>query len=185
MNRTAEELSAGLVEVLRSPKNCGTLELIVRRPKIDAREVVDVAELCIIEGLVGDNWRTRGSRHTEDGSAHPDMQLTVMNSRVIALLAGDRQRWQLAGDQLFLDLDLSPNNLPAGSRLSIGSAIVEVSATPHTGCKKFADRYGIEALRFVNSAQGRRMRLRGLNAKVIRPGKIKIGDAAALQEHTT
>ncbi len=180
MHRTMEELKAGLEEILQSPRNFGALELIVRRPRIDARELLDAAELDVSAGLVGDNWRTRGSRHTADGSAHPDTQVTIMNSRAIALLAGDRSRWQLAGDQLFVDLDLSVNNLPAGTRLSIGSAVVEISARPHTGCKKFANRYGVEAIKFVNSTEGCQLRLRGANAKVVQPGQIKVGDVAFL-----
>lgn len=180
MHRTMGQLKAGLEEILQSPRNFGALELIVRRPRIDARELLGSAELDVSAGLVGDDWRTRGSPDTADASALPDTQVTLMNSRVIALLAGDRRRWQLAGDQLFLDLDLSVNNLPAGARLSIGSAVVEISARPHAGCKKFAKRYGVEAIKFVNSTEGSQLRLRGANAKVVQSGHIKLGDVAFL-----
>lgn len=172
---TTAELEAGLDAVRRSPKDEGVLEMIVRRPKADEREVLDEGELDRAEGLVGDSWSVRGSSRTADGSAHPDMQLNVMNSRVIDLVAGGRERWPLAGDQLYLDLDLSEENLPAGTRLSLGGAVIEVTAQPHTGCKKFVARFGADAMKFVNSAEGRRLRLRGLNAKVITGGVIRVG----------
>jgi len=139
---TKAELEAGLAEIRQSPKDEGVLEMIVRRPQSGEREVLAVGELDLIEGLVGDNWRTRGSSLTADGSAHPEMQLNVMNSRVIALVAQNKGRWHLAGDQLFIDLDLSAENLPPGSRLAIGSAVIEVTAPPHTGCQKFVERFG-------------------------------------------
>jgi hypothetical protein len=171
-----EELEAGLEEILRSPKDMGRLELIVRRPTVDEREVLETAELNLTEGLVGDSWKNRGSSRTLDGSPHPLMQLNIMNSRVIALVAQDKERWPLAGDQLFLDLDLSEENLPAGTRLSVGSAVIEVTPQPHTGCQKFVARFGLEAMKFVNSPVGRQLHLRGINAKVIEPGRIRVRD---------
>jgi MOSC domain-containing protein YiiM len=114
-----------------------------------------------------------------DGSAHPDMQLNVMNSRAIALIAQDKSRWPLAGDQLFVDLDLSAENLPAGTMLALGSAVIEVTNQPHTGCQKFVTRFGVDALKFVNSPERRALRLRGINAKVVRPGTIRVGDRIA------
>lgn len=175
---TMEELEAGLGEVLRSPKDEGVLELIVRRPREDEREVLAEAELREDEGLAGDSWGARRSSRTPDGSPHPEMQLNIMNSRVIALLARTRERWPLAGDQLFLDLDLSDANLPVGSRLSVGSAVIEITAQPHLGCKKFVARFGSDAMKFVNSPVGKRLRLRGVNAKVVRPGLIRVGQVA-------
>jgi len=127
---------------------------------------------------VGDNWRTRSSSRTPDGSAHPDMQLNVMNSRVIALVAQNKDRWPLAGDQLFIEMDLSAANLPPGTRLAIGSAVIEVTAQPHTGCKKFVERFGLDAMKFVNSPVGEQLHLRGINAKVVQPGVIRLGDVA-------
>jgi hypothetical protein len=171
-----KELEAGLEAIRQAPKDAGVLEQIVRRPEIDVREVLEEGALDLAMGLVGDSWKARGSTRTEDGSAHPDMQLNVMNARVIALLAQDRERWQLAGDQLFIDLDLSVENLPPGTRLALGSAVIEVTDQPHTGCAKFMSRFGKDALKFVNSTEGRALRLRGLNARVVQTGVIRVGD---------
>lgn len=175
---TAAELEAGLDEIRQSPKDEGVLRLIVRRPEVGVREVLDEGQLDLVDGLVGDTWRLRKSKRTADGSPHPDMQLNIMNVRVVDLVAQDQSRWPLAGDQLFLDMDLTDENLPAGTRLAIGSAIVEVTPEPHTGCAKFVERFGLDAMKFVNSETGRQMRLRGLNAKVVQPGTVRVGDVA-------
>ena len=170
------ELEAGVAHFRQSPKDEGTLELVVRRPQSGAREVLGEGQLDLGEGLVGDSWRTRGSSRTADGSAHPEMQLNLMNSRVIAHVAQDHDRWQLAGDQLFVDLDLSKANLPAGTQLAIGTAVIEVTAEPHTGCAKFVERFGADAMKFVNSPVGKELCLRGINAKVVQPGVVRPGD---------
>jgi len=175
---TMKELEAELDEIRRSPRDEGRLVLIVRRPQTDQREVLVEGQLDLKEGLVGDNWQARGSSSTGDGSADFDRQLTLMNSRVIALLAPDRERWSLAGDQLYIDMDLSSQNLPPGTRLQLGSAIIEVTAPPHTGCKKFVSRFGADAMKFVNSPLGRKLCLRGINARVVQAGVIRVGDAA-------
>ena len=171
------ELEAGLGEIRRSPRDEGVLELIVRRPQTDEREVLEEGELHAEEGLLGDSWRRRRSSRTADGSPHPDTQLNIMNSRAIALVARDRGRWPLAGDQLYIDLDLSDENLPPGTRLALGSAVIEVTAQPHTGCNKFVARFGLDAMKFVNSTVGKQLRLRGINARVVQPGVIRVGDA--------
>jgi hypothetical protein len=173
---TAEELEAGLEDICLSPKDNGVINMIVCRPGVEKREVLLEAKLDLAEGLVGDNWKVRGSASTADGSAHPDMQINIMNSRVIALLAQEPERWQLAGDQLYIDMDLSAENLPAGSRLALGSAVLEITAKPHSGCKKFAARFGLDALKFVNSPLGKQLHLRGVNARVIQSGTIQTGD---------
>jgi hypothetical protein len=173
-----EELEAGLDAIRQSPKNEGVLELIVRRPRVGEREELQEGKLDVADGLVGDTWSTRGSSRSKDGLAHPDMQLNVMNSRVIALVAQERERWHLAGDQLFVDLDLSGENLPPGTRLALGSAVIEVTPQPHTGCQKFVSRFGVDAMKFVNSPLGRQLNLRGINAKVVLPGVIRVRDAA-------
>jgi hypothetical protein len=175
---TTEELEAALDHLRQAPKNDGVVELIVRRPEVDQREVLDEAEIDVAVGLVGDNWIARGSRRTPDGSAHPEMQINIMNSRVTALVAQEKERWPLAGDQLYIDMDLSKENLPAGSRIAVGSAVLEVSPLPHTGCHKFVARFGLEAMQFVNSELGRALCLRGINAKVIQGGTVKVGQTA-------
>jgi len=181
-HRTTEELT-GYLDTLRSaPADTGTLTLVVRRPAVGEREILDVGELHPNHGLVGDTWAVRGSKRTADGTSHPDMQLNVMSSRMVAFLAGDDQERQaLAGDQLYLDLDLSEENLPAWTRLEIGSAgrgaVIEVTDQPHTGCAKFIERFGEAAMRFVNGREGRPLRLRGLNARVVVPGPVRPGDA--------
>ena len=176
---STEAIEAGLDEIRRSPTDRGVVELIVRRPAIDEREVLEEGTLDALVGLVGDTWPDRFSRRTEDGSPHPDMQLNIMNARAIRLLADspDRDRWALAGDQLYLDLDLSEANLPAGTRLALGTAVIEITGQPHTGCEKFSARFGVDALRFVNSPVGRELHLRGINARVVESGVVRVGDA--------
>lgn len=172
----SEALEAGLEQIQASPKDLGSVEMIVRRPDTDQREALQRAELDISEGLIGDNWQRRGSSRTADGSAHPEMQLNIMNARVIELVAGSRDRWPLAGDQIYVDLDLSKENLPAGTCLQLGTAIIEVTAIPHTGCKKFVERFGLEAMKFVNSGLGKTLCLRGINARVVQSGSFEVGN---------
>lgn len=171
-----EQMEAGLEEIRKSPRDSGTLKLIVCRPDVGVRAVQETAELDPAVGLVGDNWKTRGSRHTPDGMAEPDKQLNVMNSRAVALVAKHPDRWALAGDQLFVDLDLSSANLPTGTNIEIGTALIQVTSPPHLGCGKFAARFGNDAMMFVNSPKGRELNLRGINARVVRPGVITVGD---------
>lgn len=171
MYRTTEELEAHLDEIRDSPTDNGTLEMIVRRPDIGERETVDEGRLDPDVGLVGDNWRTR----VGDADSREN-QLTLMNSRVADAVAVTRDRWPLAGDQLYVDMDLSTANLPAGTRLALGDAVIEISTLPHTGCAKFSERFGARALRFANVGEGAELRLRGVNARVVTGGTIRIGD---------
>ena len=176
-HRTHDELDPGLAHVRRAPRDVGVLEMVVVRPRTDARTVVDEAVLDPEFGVVGDTWIERGSSRTADGGPNPDAQVTVMSSRAIALVAGSRDRWPLAGDQLYVDLDLGVDNLPPGSVLEIGSARLEVTAAPHTGCAKFSERFGVEALRLTATPEGRSLRLRGLNARVLLGGEVRTGDS--------
>ena len=169
-NLFSADLESGLAHIKASPADAGTLDMIVRRPAVGLREVLEVGELDTTVGLVGDSW---GTRERVD----PDAQLNVMNARMATLLAPDVEGRSLAGDQLYLDIDLSDANLPAGSRLRIGEAVIEITPKPHTGCKKFAERFGAEMTRFVNTGEGKRLHLRGVCAKVVEGGTIRLGDA--------
>ena len=170
-------LEQSLDHIREAPEDGGTVELIARRPAEDEREVLTEARLNTHDGLEGDTWRARGSSRTPDGAANPEAQLTLMNARAAAAIAGERERWALAGDQIYVDLDLSRTNLPPGSRVQIGSAVIEFSEAPHTGCAKFSARFGNDALRFVNSPTGRDLRLRGANCRVVKAGTVRPGDA--------
>jgi MOSC domain-containing protein YiiM len=170
------ELQAGLEMIRQSPKDYGVLKMIVRRPQEDERESLQEAEVIIADGLVGDTWKSRGNRHMPDGSANPKAQITMMNARSIALVAQTEDRWALAGDQLYVELDLSVENLPAGTRLGIGSAVFEVSDVPHTGCAKFSNRFGVDAMKFVNSPEGKQLHLRGINTRIVQAGIVHVGD---------
>ena len=178
-NLTTEQLEAALDWIRRAPKDRGHLALIVRRPAVDVRESPQQGQLSLTEGLVGDSWQHRSSKSTPDGRPDPERQLTLINDRLASLVARDPERRQLAGDQLYVDFDLSIENTPPGTRLSIGSAVVEVTEPPHLGCSKFVARFGKEAMQFVNSATGRALRLRGANAKVVAAGTIRLGDVVA------
>lgn len=174
MTFSLSELEAGIDRIIDAPSDSGVLSLIVRRPAEGEREVLEVGELDLAYGLVGDRWGTQARAF----GGPPDVtnQINIMSARAISLIAGDPDRWPLAGDQLYLDFDISEDNLPAGSHLMIGEAIIEVSAIPHTGCQKFSRRFGVDAIRFVNSEAGRKLRLRGFNAHVVSPGTIRRGD---------
>jgi hypothetical protein len=174
---TESEIAARLNEMDASPADNGTVEMIVSRPDIGERDVLQEGKFHVDRGLLGDNWFARGSRHTDDGSARPGTQVAIMNSRVIAAIEPQRERWPLAGDQLFLDFDLSAENLPAGQRLQIGEAVLEISKIPHNGCSKFSQRFGKDATHFVNSREGRAARRRGVNARVVKTGVVRVGDS--------
>ena len=176
-HRDLATLEAGRDQILASPKDDGRIDLIVRRPAVDERETVTEATLDTLEGLVGDCWRARGAKSMPDGSANPKAQLTLMNTRVAALVASTPERMPLAGDQFFVDFDLSAGNVPPGTLLAIGDAVIEVSDEPHLGCRKFLDRFGKDAHRFVSSNADRLLNLRGINAFVVAGGSVRTGDA--------
>jgi hypothetical protein len=175
---SAAELEQGVEHILATPRDDGELKLIVQRPDVDQRNTPQHARLDVEQGLVGDNWLARGSRHMPDGVADPDMQLNIMNTRVVHAVAGSEDRWALAGDQLFIDMDLSRENLPPGTQLQLGDAAIEITEPPHTGCKKFAARFGVDAMVFVNSGRGKELNFRGICAKVVKSGDIRLGDIA-------
>ncbi len=175
---TRKELEAGLPHIQASSRDSGVIEMIVRRPATGEREVLEAGRLDVRVGLEGDMWAVRPGSRTPDGGPDPDKQVTLMNSRLIQLIAGSRESWPLAGDQLYVDLDLSAANLPPGTRLTVGEGEVEIEITakPHTGCAKFVERFGVEAAKFVNSQAGRALNLRGVNARVLRSGTVRRGD---------
>ena len=179
--RTFDELDAMIGGIRDAPSETGVVVLIVRRPAVDEREVVDQARLDVVEGMVGDTWRVRGSSSTPDRSADPQAQLTVMNGRAAKAVAGDVSQWPLAGDQIYVDFDISVEHLPPGTRLTIGDAEIEVSEKPHTGCAKFSGRFGKDALRFVSTPEGRRLRLRGMNARITKSGTVRVGDPISVR----
>lgn len=172
----ADDLAAGLDAVRRSPSDSGVVDLLVIRPRVEERQVCDSVELDLERGIVGDTWMERGSSRSADGGPDPDAQVTVMNARAARLVAGDRERMPLAGDQVYVDLDLSTENLPTGTLLDFGDAALEVTASPHTGCAKFSARFGVDALRLTATPEGRLLRLRGINTRVVRAGTIRVGD---------
>ena len=180
--RTFEELEAMLAGIRDAPTETGVVELLVRRPAVDEREVVDEIRLDVVEGVVGDTWRARGKPHTPDGSANPQAQITLANARALAAIAGDVSRWPLAGDQIYVDFDIGVEHLAPGTTLAIGDAEVEVSEKPHTGCAKFSARFGADALRFVSTPEGRALRLRGMNARITKSGTVRVGDPISIRQ---
>lgn len=174
--KSLEELEAGIDLIRAAPATTGLVEMIVCRPEIGQRRVLEMAELTLSDGLRGDNWHVRPDSKAPNGRAHPDMQLNLMNARVIDLVAGSRQAWPLAGDQFYVDFDLSRENVPPGTRLQLGSAVLQVTSEPHLGCQKFQNRFGKDAVRFVNSDIGKLLNMRGINARVVVPGIVRTGD---------
>ena len=178
-HRSTEELEAALRNIREAPASSGTIQLIVRRPGEDAREVLSEARINADEGIEGDTWNQRGTSFSADGGPHPNKQVTIMNSRAAAAVIGPIERWPLAGDQIYADLDIGHEALPAGTQLAVGDAVLEVAVEPHTGCAKYAARFGREAMRFVNTGEGRELRLRGVNCRVVQPGTVRVGDSVS------
>jgi MOSC domain-containing protein YiiM len=170
-----ETLRAGLPMLHLSPVDNGHLTLIVARPQEDERKVVETAVLTRAAGLEGDTWQERHSRHSPDGLADPNRQITLVSSRAMHLICPDQTRWPMAGDQLYVDMDLSPENLAPGQRLKVGTAVLEITAAEHRGCRKYAQRFGHDALKFVNQ-DGWPLRLRGIYARVVQDGAVTAGD---------
>jgi MOSC domain-containing protein YiiM len=173
---TRAELEAGLPEILQSPKDNGLVEAITVRPVSEERRVVQSTRMTLAGGVEGDHWANGCWKSTEDGKPHPDVQICIMNSRCINHIAGSRENWAPAGDNLFVDMDISPDNMPPGTRVSLGSVILEITDTPHNGCAKFVERYGREATVFVNTGEGKRLRLRGIYGRVVQDGTVSVGD---------
>ena len=177
MHPTLRELELSLPELERSPVERGVIEMICSRPTASRRQVLTEAELDPEQGMVGDDWVRRFCKRTEDGSPHRGMQMAIMNSRVAHAVSGDRARWALAGDQLFVDFDLAADRMVPGARLAVGDAVVQVTDMPHTGCAKFAKRFGADALRFLNSPRGRAMNMRGIFVEIVTGGTVRVGDS--------
>ena len=171
-----DELNEGLPEIRQSPKENGILKAIVIRTEENQRISPTQCHLSPELGLENDHWAKSSWLSLPDGSPHPEVQVTIVNARAIALIAQQESRWSLAGDNLYVDLDLSRENLPCGQRLSIGSVVLEVTDRTHSGCNKFAKRFGKDAMKFVNSPEGRRLNLRGIYAKIVQAGNVKVGD---------
>ncbi len=175
VERPERDFAPFLATVAAAPAE-GTVARIVLRPDGELRREVTEAVIDVDEGVVGDNWKARGSSRTPDGSANRGAQVTLMSTRVLAVIEPDESRWPLAGDQLLADVDLSVAGLPAGARLAIGEAVLVVSEDPHTGCAKFSARFGSDALRWINGPDGRPLRMRGVNLTVERGGAVRVGD---------
>lgn len=168
-----EQIELGISDVLASPQDHGRLEAIVIRPGHNQREYREAGYLSPTGGLEGDRWATSNG---EDGKPNPDAQISLMNSRLLKMIAGEEERMALAGDNLIVDLDLSETNLPAGQRITVGEVLLEVTDLPHTGCGKFAERFGPDALRYINAAKRRPLHLRGIYARVLEAGTVRVGD---------
>lgn len=176
-HRSLDQLRTSVPHITGAPKDHGAVRLVVRRPAVGAREVLDVGEFLPAEGLDGDTWRARPCSRSADRSPHPDMQITLMSVRAIGAISPDETRWPLAGDQLFVDLDLTYENVPPGTLLQVGGSVLEVTEQLHTGCGKFIERFGVDAMKWVNSTEGRALNLRGIYAKVVTGGQVRPGDA--------
>ncbi len=165
-------LQAAFLELPPAPATRGRVVQIVRRGEGGRREYLEHTRVTPHTGVPGDAWARRSA-------PDPDEQITAMQAGVARLLANG-QPLGLFGDNLFLDLDLSANNLPPGSVLRIGTAGFVITAKPHTGCRKFLTRFGRDALRFVSEAAHRSHNLRGVHLRVLEPGEVRLGAEATV-----
>jgi MOSC domain-containing protein YiiM len=170
-----KEIEAGLSHVLASPKDQGELKAIVVRPEVNQRERLAAARLSPEGGVEGDRWATSTTLRRADGSPDPRTQVSLMNARILQLIANADDRMALAGDNLIVDLDLSEGNLSVGQKLAIGEVTLQITDVPHTGCDKFADRFGTDAVRYVNAPATKPLHLRGLYAQVLTAGTLRVG----------
>ncbi len=173
---TSDELNDKMDWLLDSPKDGGVVRGIVVRPATDEREELQEARLSPEGGVEGDRWASTAQRKLKDGRLNPDVQVTLTNARLIELLAKERSRWSLSGDQIYVDMDLSMENLQPGQRLAIGSTVLEISEVPHRGCSKYRSRFGQAGFDLVDSARGRELRFRGVYAQIVKEGTVGVGD---------
>ena len=162
------DLEAALAGLPLAPRDAGHVALIVCRRADKVRETPERVHLHPGTGIPGDGW---GRKETPD----PEAEITIMQLDVAELIANG-QPVTVFGDNLLVDLDLSTGNLPTGSRVRIGGATLEVTAKPHNGCRKFAARFGQQALRFVAARELRHRNLRGIHLRVVEPGDVAVGD---------
>jgi hypothetical protein len=173
---TIAELEAGLPPIQDAPRDHGVVRGIVIRPASDQRLSLTRCDFSLAGGVHGDAWARGCWKSLPDGRPDPDVQVAIMNSRAIALIARDPGCSPLAGDNLFADFNLSRESLFAGQQLAVGTVILEITDVPHNGCSKFAERFGADAVKFVNSEAGKRLRLRGVYARVVQDGTVSVGD---------
>jgi hypothetical protein len=176
LHLSLEELQSHLDSIKQSPQDDGILKAIVIRPVSNERVGMESSVVTPDGGVHGDRWAKQAWLNLPEEELEPKAQITVMNSRAAEVIARNRARWPLAGDNLYVDLDLSEDNLQAGQQLSIGSAVFEITPQPHNGCGKFEQRFGAEALKWVNSEEGKHHHLRGIYIKVVKAGVINVDD---------